>query len=617
MHPVMNTKNLDRLPLPRRRVAMTALKAGRSLQELQQVVAAMKSSPSSKKELYLPVFHACLDPANIPTKNEWERLQPESDISTRVACASLALRYLFALLIGRDAARELGETTWPRVFQWVFFMHEYKNHLPENISLADEHLYTGNGAALCAVMSATLGFRVLVGRAWVYLSQMKASPAFEPCLHYIALFIGGMEYTEEEELAELVEGAGGTVDDLARLSVEFLDALRGNLSWELGPPGLYIHSLVSFIRGSRSSNPPDFSLRDKFIEALRAHGFIPSLVIATDSLSSLNDKPVVHISLELLETLMSTSGGYRLFPAAIHAGGNFPAQRSIITWLPPWGSVLEEVKKLVHTAEFEEEEIYDRWIDFLWTAEDRVKLVHRMKGRAVLKACDNLDVCVLASQTDISSLKFGSAEKSRMDRRADDVHGATPHTIATRIVKELTGRTADIVPAAAPNPDGDSPSCPLNYRERVFLRFVLQSDYQSSRTTVCTAQITHLRTSDSDQPFFILFNYRYCTPTPHSLELATDSKSGYTKNLQGPEWTNILARVRKSHGRMQLHVVNVVDGENDSLWVVPLRSSSAYIHKGVRELVSRIPDSEKYGALDVMKDIKEMLRGASDVVEIH
>ncbi|KAK7058182.1 hypothetical protein R3P38DRAFT_3253162 [Favolaschia claudopus] len=400
MHPVMNTKNLDRLPLPRRRVAMTALKAGRSLQELQQVVAAMKSSPSAQKELYLPVFHACLDPANIPTKNEWELLRPESDISTRIA--------------------------------WY-------------------------------------------GDAFDY---------------YLEYFLGKLR--------------GGTV--------------------------------------------------------------------------------------------------YYYVACAV-------------------GSVLEEVQELVQTVEFEEQEIYDHWFDFLWTAKDRVKLVHRMKGRAVLKACDNLDCGKIQDGSGCRRCsRCHSAYYCNSDcQRTDWTHGGHRASCGAE-PGWLLGQsfiTGFFVQSKFISTTGDSPSCPLNYRERVFLRFVLQSDYQSSRTTVCTAQVTHLSTSDSDKPFFILFNYRYCTPTPHSLELATDSKSGYTKNLQGPEWTNILARVRKSHGRMQLHVVNVVDGENDRLWVVSLRSSSAYIHKGVRELVSRIPDSEKYGARDVMKDIKEMLRGASDVVEIH
>jgi hypothetical protein len=79
-------------------------------------------------------------------------------------------------------------------------------------------------------MSGTLGFRALLSRIWKLLPTVP-EPRRELLLSDLGGFIADSRSgaRDPSHLAELIEGAGGTVDDLATLVVQGIHDVAGQL----------------------------------------------------------------------------------------------------------------------------------------------------------------------------------------------------------------------------------------------------------------------------------------------------------------------------------------------------------------------------------------------------
>jgi hypothetical protein len=406
----------------------------------------VKSATDSHKILFLPVFYAILDPAQIPTPADLESLQPDTRAS--VACASLALEVIFDII---DAVskkyrepEDVGPTLWPRIWPWIFFMYEYREYLGASSVFREPEAYTRfllfvadiyDPEPMRDIISATPGLRVLLAATWTLLPKSPRE-AYEACLWFLAGIIGSLAFTDPPHFAEMVDGAGGTFDDLARLMMCHLDdVVNGQFSWKIGSSASYMRYLSRLILAADSgytvqqtTTPPHLLTCQKFLETLRLHGFVPAFVVAMDTVLETcksNPDSWLHdnfessfvVTLELLEHLLNTTLGYQWLPAAIEAGlllmmagvaTEFPSifdnrLRFLLTKILPDGllychvvtamkKVLDDVTEIWSSEELEDAEIVDDWDSFHYLAEKRVRLLDGLQSS---RACDNLEVRAL------------------------------------------------------------------------------------------------------------------------------------------------------------------------------------------------------------------------------
>ncbi|KAJ7733333.1 hypothetical protein B0H16DRAFT_164174 [Mycena metata] len=416
---------------------MAACGSNRSFRNLKQVEFLYKEATKSEKILFLPVFYISLDPAHIPTPEDLEHLQP--DTIARMACASLALEALFDLisLVVEEYQEpdDVGPALWPRVWPWSFFMHEYRDYLraasvfwepPAYIRflLFVSDIYAPQ--PIRDIISSTPGFRVLMARAWTILQPLQQKKkAYESCLWFLTSIVGSLDYSDPVHFAEIVEGAGGTLDDLASLALRHIDVVVSrHLSWEVGSYAAHMRHLARLTQAGHSTPHTSADMRERFFQTLRRRDFIPALVVGMNSVleaSRANDRSFLRsnfkssfvATLELLEHLLDTPMGYRWLPAAIEArlltlmagiATEFPTVfdgrlRLLLTKLLPDGllyyhvvaaldNILDDVAEIWSSEELEELEIFDHWSSFQCLAERRVKLLHSLQST---RSCDNLE----------------------------------------------------------------------------------------------------------------------------------------------------------------------------------------------------------------------------------
>ncbi|KAJ7869397.1 hypothetical protein B0H13DRAFT_2350989 [Mycena leptocephala] len=626
---------------------MAACGSSRSFRNLKQVELLCKKATDSEKILFLPVFYINLDPAYIPTPGDLEYLQP--DTRARIACASLALEALFGLmnLVAKEYQEpdDVGPALWPRVWPWTFFMHEYRDYLRAASVFWEPLAYTRflllvseiyGPHPIRDVISSTPGFRVLMARAWTILPRLKRKKsAFEPCLWFLASIIGSLDYADPVHFAEMVEGAGGTLDDLASLALQHIDVVvNGNLSWEVGSAASYMRHLTHLIQAGHSATHPSADMRERFIQTLRRRDFIPALVVGMNSVveaSRANSLSFLRSgfessfvdTLELLERLLDTPMGYRWLPAAIEAGlltvmagvaTEFPTVfddrlRLLLTKLLPDGllyyrvvatidNILDDLADIWSSEELKELEIFDNWSSFQYLADKRVQLLHGLQST---RACDNLECGKIQERshfrqcTGCKTSKYCNKECQIADWKRGG-HRNHCGSLTTLILAETN-------------------SCTLGFRERQFMRAVVWDDYTENMLAIYQHQVKFIASNPADR-FYTLFDYT-CNPVEISVESVVDSPISHTLQGGGPdsEWMKILARVEHSHGRMHLHVVEVPEGSLTHVWVIPLRTNSPQIHEALCRLGNSV--SADYDEEEIVEEVGKILENAVDLVETY
>ncbi|KAJ7482561.1 hypothetical protein FB451DRAFT_1555624 [Mycena latifolia] len=658
MHPAVVIRNMQRLPAPQRRVALAACGSSRSLQNLQRVEKLVEVASAPQKILFLPVFYSNLDPAQIPTPADLESLQP--DTITRIACASRSLKAIIDLFIDLKPPEDeaLGPTLWPRIWPWVYFLHEHRDHLPAASILPEAAICTqflifaaNISGSMSATISSSAGFRIILAKSWGFLRELdSAMPGFESCLRYIGTFIANLDFADPVHFTEMVDGAGGTMDDLARLVMQYIDVLVvGHLPFEAGTPGVYIRSLVSFIQGGRRADPSHKStsqgsplppLQEKFLQTLRHHDFIPALVVEMNSLLVLPPFPrespasaqigredtenSLRATFELLERLLNTPRGYRWLPGAIKAGllrvmasvaiAFGPALdsnlRVLLTKYLPDGLVyyhvivaideaLDDITEFCSSEEFDALDISDDWLTFLYRVEDRVKLMRRLDGLRLSRACDNLECGKMQDRSDFrrcSGCK-SSYYCSTECQMADWKRGGHRNHCGSRSTLSLA----------------DTSSCLLDFHERKFIRALVQEEYETQITKLCKAQVTFMNRGNHGHRFFTLFDYT-CEPVQISIDCVVASPMAAALKDAGPEWTHLIERLAESKGRIQLHVIRVPHGSDVRFWVVPLRTNSPQLHDALQAFAESSSADDHEAVAD---GVQSILENTSDRVEIH
>ncbi|KAJ7802334.1 hypothetical protein B0H14DRAFT_3488561 [Mycena olivaceomarginata] len=596
----------------------------------------MSSSTPAQRVAFLPAFFANIDPADIPTPRELENLQGRKiDIIQR---AVISLEAIFHIRPKLDA----GFSLCSRVLPWTLFIHNHREHLtgldltPEVEFYIDFVVFAGgfhDDPPAYALMSSMRGFRTLIGRAWALLPQLDNTHLLEVVLNDLSGFIVDSDSQTPANFEELVDGAGGTLDDLCRVIFRYIDTIVGRTGNIIPNSSVdYIRRLLSFIADAdqypRTENKWALVPLGPLSQALDFAGLAAPLLSAITCLTT-TSTPETGIALDecfmLLRRAFNAPAGSLLLEEAMEFGLlrilitcatlNCATEvnnhlRYILWQVIPAGLVWEYVAKhlaesyysaleLVETDAFRNCAIYKEWEDFVIMAEDRLEFMDEFNSAEFVsfKACDNM-ACGEIDEREY----FNRCSRCNAAYYCDDgCQKADWRQGGHRGVCHPFGHLS-LTECMQPK---------IYTRQRLFLRALLHYDYTQNWSSIFVKQVNFMVENPTCSLFMTVFDYSKL-PLQIEIHSATDSTMATILGHTGQEWSNSIARATKSAGRYQLHVMQVLDGmTGPRLFVVPLRTSSSKVHDLIREL------SVKTAARSTESELMADLPSFGDVVEIH
>ncbi|KAJ6618429.1 hypothetical protein B0H10DRAFT_2376390 [Mycena sp. CBHHK59/15] len=271
-----------------------------------------------------------------------------------------------------------------------------------------------------------------------------------------------------------MEGAGGTIDDLAGLVVQYIRIVVGR-----HPPSLVSRSNSEYIRGIcfslRDADPSLETEQQRSLPPLGAlhsillhHGLVGTLVAAMLSVSSTPGPETGFVLDEcfmLLERILLASPGYLWIEEAMYAGliqvivssatftqiGQvtlhlhffldlvFPAGLLAYYTLHQFRCSYARVQELVSTEEFQTCDISSHWRRFMSLANERLEFLAEFDSAEFVSptACDNLAVRSFAWRRFVRHLcHCASAGKSNQRLPSVDARDARPSIIAAQHARE-------------------------------------------------------------------------------------------------------------------------------------------------------------------------------------
>ncbi|KAJ7478997.1 hypothetical protein FB451DRAFT_172552 [Mycena latifolia] len=227
MHPKLGLDNLERLPLPIREVAESACGPHRSWEHVAAMQIALSRVPNIDRTAFYPVCYTNLDTARIPTIDQLESFSPETE--TTVMSAAMALDTILQLRPAADVARAM----WPRIWEYFSWLHTYRDYFPEttfklpqpstlflNFLLFTNRL--GADSDFYDSLAVAGGFAGMITKAWSFLDEVEVTPDVrDAALYGLCRFM--LSFTHgTDEVADLIEGAGGSMRDLGKLVLRYL-----------------------------------------------------------------------------------------------------------------------------------------------------------------------------------------------------------------------------------------------------------------------------------------------------------------------------------------------------------------------------------------------------------
>ncbi|KAJ6559017.1 hypothetical protein B0H10DRAFT_1967080 [Mycena sp. CBHHK59/15] len=355
-----------------------------------------------------------------------------------------------------------------------------------------------------------------------------------------------------------MEGAGGTIDDLAGLVVQYIRIVVGR-----HPPSLVSRSNSEYIRGIcfslRDADPSLETEQQRSLPPLGAlhsillhHGLVGTLVAAMLSVSSTPGPETGFVLDEcfmLLERILLASPGYLWIEEAMDAG--------LIQVIVSCATFTQIGQELVSTEEFQTCDISSHWRRFMSLANERLEFLAEFDSAEFVSptACDNL--AMLGMQGLL--LLRPSMPGGRLAAWAPQVLFFVPI----------------IMPVSNPN----RKTAELAHPQLLHL------------SHISAEQIKFITNNPTCKLFITLFNY--CDGALQ-IEIHPAMASPLSTALQetGQEWMDLLSRAQRSEHRLHLHVVKVPQGLGTKHWVVPLRTSSPTFQQAMRLLATSPGDED-------------------------
>ncbi|KAJ7487934.1 hypothetical protein FB451DRAFT_1167403 [Mycena latifolia] len=591
MHPALRISSLAALPSSVRRIAIAAA-TGPLDDRVIQTRLILDQVPRAQGALLLPVFYANLDPLGVPTAAEMAADATAHRVCTTSAMALLALRAIYPLQnIPLDAFPEV----WERVWAWADFFDTYSDHLPwldlppnmcvRLVFFIGEFQWHKPARDIIAT---TEGFRTMLVRAWALLLRGTAPPELAALVyHIICNFIqDGMRPGDPANLAELIDGAGGSLDDLALLLVAFIEhilpsrdtVVTAAIAFYLDAAvGLMADAELQSMKKEMTSASYVITVLGPLVAALARHGVVRALTTMACALShSSVCGRTLDKCLTILDRILTSGSSYRLLPEALESGllialvsagkSDIGDQHNNLTpfitrtlsaslvhyhvllWM---GAALYEVQDLVQSHAFQVSKIFDKWQRFSALAHERLGLLESFNAKesVAYSACDNLQ-----------NSYYCSKECQACDWYSDGHR-------ARGILDENSA---------------------ISTRERAFLRFLLHHDYSTRTVEVHTGEVKFMKTYPN-LPFFVLFDY-YEGHVKVDVKPIGGAEASMGRELYA-QWLDDAARAARSGGRMQVHLMRVLEGDHSRFCLVPLRTVCSTLRDGLAWIAAdlRVP----------------------------
>ncbi|KAJ7020932.1 hypothetical protein C8F04DRAFT_276660 [Mycena alexandri] len=387
----------------------------------------------------IPAFYFNLDPNDIPDENGFdpETMSPATESAIERAWSSIQSLYIidFPLGIGTDA--------WPRVWQWVRFFHLFRDHLKMPIRLAksplsvDFLMFSGrfrDNQASYTLIKSTPAFWSMLGEAWLHITQ-SVDPPNGVLFADLSGFIQAPEAVEPDNLAEMIEGVGGTIHELARVATLYL-ALLVPRSPDV-VDFIAMHLLGPVLKFSKAIDPSLDNMKGPALPlgaygiALLSENVVPILtngLCAGMRVLAQGGDPVkmdyiagiLWETSNLLKVMLVKSSAVQDVPMALKSGllraiatcaqipGFSPLQQHLAHWvhivlpvnlvfhgvLRALGPALEDIVGLVDTNAFRRSVVYEKWIAFKSLAQERLQILESrfFDETRSLRVCDNIQV---------------------------------------------------------------------------------------------------------------------------------------------------------------------------------------------------------------------------------
>ncbi|KAJ7493997.1 hypothetical protein FB451DRAFT_1551251 [Mycena latifolia] len=617
MHWTLDCERLSKVPQPLRSIA-TAAAAG-SLNHLERLQILLETLPKSNRNFFLSVFYPNLDPANIPTEDQLDALSAPALLAVTRAWVSLK-----AISLIDNVHSDTFNDWWPRIWPWSEFFNSYSQHLPPMPEPSPTNADTclmflifvrcfDKSQTDTDIVLSTTGFRYMVARGWVAVSQMGHPPSRIILYNVVAHFLlRRMEAPSNDHIHEILDGtagassgAGGVCSDLASLVIKFLNDVVPDRTQPISKEGIFLLTqLLKFVTDVDAAliQPSDPNACGALGVSLIQSGVgfmkpLMNMVYALTQTPMEDSDPLLHRALTYLNDLLATNPGYTLMLHAlrngilriivscgiagtIHEGlvafleDVIPAALMYYKNSASLEDAMLDVRDLVDTTAFQASSIFESWQRFAAFAADRLRILRAFHAHEVksFKACNDTHCGKIDKNTEFKCCSGcrTSYYCSSKCQKADWTAGGHKQSCDPYSQFRLDQNRS------------------LSVRERSFLRDgVLTSDYESTKRFIVYPQKVLFMARNPGAQFFTRFDYTRGAPRIEVLPI--DGPLARDVLCKDPAWLSQVARAARSDGRMELEVVALPVGRLPCYVVVSLRYETPQIRETLQELAAESP----------------------------
>ncbi|KAJ7932046.1 hypothetical protein B0H13DRAFT_1857462 [Mycena leptocephala] len=510
----------------------------------------------SEPPLYA-AFYANLDPTRIPTALDDE--SSDEDLPAAMVAAYISLTAL------KDTERvptSVLPHLWPRAWEWMQFLYTHYYHLQRyDSSLGDTRLDLfflvmrfRMDPDTAKLVDSTAGVHTVVGMAWRIIVE-RAHRGDDCGMPTLCAILRGYGTADDpainaRHMDELIDGAGGSVDDLASLVVRYVNLSVARTDRTL----LALESVLSFL------------IEGRFHDPLWAPAFVSAGILKVLINAQRRHWTIKALKTGLLRAIISCDSALLHLPSA---------QWLLTTYLPSC-TVHYNVLHQMHISLSElgpHTTPTVNWIRFVHLVEERTIFLGSFsaENRTSSKACDNIECGVIQERT---NFRRCSRSCQRADWRSGHRNVCQESYVGFSVALYSEHSTCT-----------DHWRTLGGHREREFLCALLHDDYLYHRHDILRRQAEFM-INHPDDPFYTWFDYT-------SGQLVVDVV--YLVGAVGPyrvedDWYTVdqLVRATRSNGRVNLHRVFIRDaGALVPMWI-PLRSKSGRLYEGLRDLATNL-----------------------------
>ncbi|KAJ7659555.1 hypothetical protein DFH06DRAFT_1194589 [Mycena polygramma] len=580
--------------------------------------------------MFLPVLHAVLDRSRMPSAEEMDR-EPLGDAAGAIARGLTAIGALKKM---HKIPPHLLVHMWPQIWIWMELIILYRYCLPHpapseealccRFALFISYImgdFRGReihatDPALARAIATTPGVRTLISRSWAAaVSRKNLLDLYPTALFMLQTPPKGIP----SDLDEWIDGGGGTHWHFASTMIEYLDFLI--------PQPIYVQlhfqGCLHFL--NRLFDDEYAQLLNTFLKC----GLVTALTRMTAALLTQNLDYDIENSLEsILGLLLLIFVGpmcNRWIVEAFRAGllptlvaitqrARVPhfAERIFQAVLPS-SLARYRASALVEDSLLPAMATLNRLITSNTVPEYLKVFLQIVKVRVTVR--NDFESGKYASTQACDNMKCGQIFRKSRFRRCSQCLRRYYCSEACQMTDWREAGHRDVCESFRFSKlDSATP------RDRAFMRAVLRDMYEGpSNVSLFRRQVLFMR-ENPGMDFYTLFNFKGTHPTFGVYAVKDLPRTD-------PVWVDCIKRARRSGGRMEIHLLEVCNGDYKDLSqgtrglsrIFPLRSSSSDIQAGLRAIATSLPVGVHESTIEkeMMERIRDLLRKTRDVVQIH